>query len=66
MSKTITSLTCHTEYAHHQTFTVGQNLLNKIEEHQAQGEGDKWYYELFYEDGTTVKIFEFISSQSKL
>lgn len=29
----------------------------KIEEHFAQGEGDKWFYIIHYEDKTSVKIF---------
>ena len=28
-----------------------------IEEHYAQGEGDKWYYEIFYIDNISLRIF---------
>lgn len=38
--------------------TYGGNLvcLNIIE-HPARGEGDKWYYDIVYSDGSTERIF---------
>ena len=29
----------------------------KIKEHRAEGEGDKWYYDVFLSDGTMERIF---------
>ena len=29
----------------------------KIVEHKAQGEGDRWYYDIHYSDGSIHKIF---------
>lgn len=28
-----------------------------IEEHPAAGEGDKWYYDIYYSDGNKVRVF---------
>ena len=37
--------------------TVGIGGVVKIIEHRAQGEGDKWYYDVMYEDGHYFRIF---------
>lgn len=42
--------------------SVGKRYRNdisviKIEEHQSQWEGDKWYYDVFLSDGTIDRIF---------
>ena len=41
---------------------IGMNYRNdisviKIKEHRAEGEGDKWYYDVFLSDGTMERIF---------
>ena len=36
---------------------LGKNGVKKITEHAAQGEGDRWYYEIFFENGSTHTIF---------
>jgi len=36
---------------------VGDNGVTKIEEHPAQGEGDKWYYDIYFEGGEMARIF---------
>jgi hypothetical protein len=43
-----------------ETFThniVGVNGCIEIEEHPAKGEGDKWYYDIHFENGTVVRTF---------
>ena len=42
-------------------YTVGCYGVNKIEEHSAQGEGDKWYYDVYFEGGKTERHFMFKS-----
>lgn len=37
--------------------TYGDIVCTKIDEHRAQGEGDKWYYDIHYSDESIVKIF---------
>lgn len=37
--------------------SVGINDVIKIEEHRAAGEGDKWYYDIHYSDGTIKRTF---------
>jgi hypothetical protein len=37
--------------------TVGMGTCVKIEEHQAQGEGDKWFYDIYRKDGTILRVF---------
>lgn len=59
--KLITCLT-HNWFAtpdgdHDETFTVGTRNVTAIKEHQAQGEGDKWFYDVFYADGTIIRLF---------
>ncbi len=39
-----------------QIATVGE-YVEKIEEHQPQGEGDKWYWEIYWKDGRQTTIF---------
>lgn len=33
------------------------NLVTEIKEHAAGGEGDKWYYDVIFNDGQVVRIF---------
>ena len=46
---------------HEQTcsYTVGVYGINKIEEHAAKGEGDKWYYDVYKEGGEVIRLFSF-------
>ena len=37
--------------------TVGVNGVKSIEEHKAQGEGDKWNYLVEFEDGHFLRVF---------
>ena len=43
-----------------QTHTVGINGIKEIQEHSARGEGDKWFYDVIYNDGSIVRFFEFL------
>lgn len=36
---------------------IGEKGVVKIVEHQAMGEGDKWYYDIIHEDGSILRIF---------
>lgn len=40
-----------------QTATVGNNDVVEIAEHCAGGEGDKWFYDIVYNDGKVVRTF---------
>ena len=34
----------------------------RIDEHQAMGEGDKWYYDIVMIDGSYIRIFDVIEA----
>jgi protein involved in polysaccharide export with SLBB domain len=38
-------------------YRVGQGDVVKIEEHAAQGDGDKWYYDVYFSNRTKVRAF---------
>lgn len=40
------------------TYTVGKYGVIKIEGHSAQGEGDKWYYDIITEK-EIIRLFNF-------
>lgn len=44
-------------YEDYEIATVDLNDVIKITEHAAAGEGDKWYYDIEYKDGETLRIF---------
>ena len=39
---------------------VGQDNVVRISEHKAQGEGDKWYYDIVFDGGDTFRVFDII------
>ena len=41
------------------TYTVGQHGVIEIVEHKAQGEGDKWYYDIEISGGEIIRKFSF-------
>lgn len=47
------------EYGNPHTRTVGQGIT-KITGHPAQGEGDRWCYELHCDDGTVIVVFNMV------
>lgn len=38
-------------------YTVGKGGVKEIQEHSAAGEGDKWFYDVFFDDGRMERIF---------
>jgi hypothetical protein len=36
---------------------VGRSECISIIEHKAMGEGDRWYYDVNYNDGRTIRVF---------
>ena len=36
---------------------VGKDGVTYIEEHRAAGEGDKWYYDIHFDNADTIRIF---------
>jgi len=46
-------------YSDHEynTYTVGKDKVIKILEHPAVGEGDRWFYDVHFEDGRMERIF---------
>lgn len=55
----IKTLTYRDDHEQDCTYTVGKYGVLEIIEHSAQGDGDKWYYDVVREDGTE-RIFNFI------
>lgn len=41
----------------YETYEVGKADVVNITEHQSQGEGDKWYYDVEFVDGSLVREF---------
>ena len=41
----------------YQTRKVGKDGVKSISEHRAQCDGDKWYYDVEYDDGKVQTIF---------
>lgn len=41
----------------HNTYTVGKHGVTQIIEHQSKGDGDRWYYDVFFDDGRMERIF---------
>lgn len=39
------------------TYKLGVHGVIEIKEHAAQGEGDKWYYDVITEDGVLIRVF---------
>ena len=39
------------------TLSIDLKNIDKIEGHAAQGEGDKWYYDVFFTDGDVLRLF---------
>lgn len=37
--------------------TYGGFEVMKIEEHPARGDGDKWFYDIYYSDSTIERVF---------
>jgi len=38
-------------------WTIGKSNVKEIREHPAEGEGDKWFYDVYFEDGSVTRIF---------
>jgi len=36
---------------------VGQNGCKEIIEHPAQGEGDRWFFDIHYDNGEMMRVF---------
>ena len=51
---TITHLTDSKE----EVFKVGSQGVKEILEHKAQGEGDRWYYDVIYENNKCYRCFD--------
>lgn len=41
----------------YQSYAVGKRNVVEIKEHKALGEGDKWFYDVIFEDGSMERIF---------
>lgn len=41
----------------YQMYVVGQKSVTEIIEHPAMGHGDKWFYDVYFEDGHMERIF---------
>ena len=40
-------------------YTVGVNGCISITEHSARGEGDRWYYDIIFDDEKMIRVFSF-------
>ena len=36
---------------------TNNNTVKEIREHTAGGEGDKWYYDIYYDNGKMLRVF---------
>lgn len=58
MKHLIKKIGFHDEYGNPQVITLKKNGVKEIKQHSAQGEGDKWYYEVVFEDNKMLMIFD--------
>ena len=58
MKHTIKKLGYHDENGNPQEVNLGKYGVKEINEHRAQGEGDKWYYEVIFDDNRVLMIFD--------
>ena len=61
MNTTIKQISYRDDHNGSNTYTVGQGGVIEIVGHSAQGEGDKWYYDVIREDNTVERLFSFES-----
>lgn len=52
-------------FTDNKSFVVGQGGAKEIREHEAQGEGDKWFYDVIYEDGNEIRLFNVVEVYKK-
>jgi hypothetical protein len=45
------------DHPYWRNYTIGKNGVIKIKEHRAAGEGDKWFYDVYFEDKHKERIF---------
>ena len=56
MKKEVRCLIVRDDHGQDGYYTVGSSGVLEIQEHQARGEGDKWFYDVIYEN-KTERIF---------
>lgn len=39
-------------------YVVGESGVVDIKEHSAKGEGDRWFYDVHYESGKVIRVFD--------
>ena len=54
----ITSLIYHDQFKNPQEATVWLYWVVEILEHQARGEGDKWYYDIIGDNWNVTRVFQ--------
>lgn len=54
---TITQLRSGDNEENASLYAVGKTNIVSIEEHRSAGEGDKWFYDVNYSGGVTIRIF---------
>ena len=45
------------EHGCEREYVLGQNGVIGIDEHKAQGEGDRWHYDVEYDTGRVERLF---------
>lgn len=58
MKRIIKKIGFHDEYGNPQTTTLGKYGVKEIHQHCAQGEGDKFYYEVILENNKGFITFD--------
>ena len=58
MKRIIKKIGFHDEYGNPQEITLGKFGVKEINQHSAQGEGDKFYYDIIFEDNKGLMIFD--------
>lgn len=58
MKQIIKKISFHDENGNPQEVTAGKYGVKEIQQHSAQGDGDKWYYDVIFEDGKGFMIFD--------
>ena len=62
----ITQIIVRDDHGMNQNYSVGKYGVKEIKEHTARGDGDKWFYDVLFEDGDIKRIFDFIETTRKI
>ena len=58
MDKEIIKIDFKDTFGNPQSVNIDNEHTNNISQHAAQGEGDKWFWDVEYDNGETMRLFD--------